>query len=175
MSAAKKKKTPAKKKAEKLPEPAIRPPPKEGAAAPAFSLPADDGSTVQLADLRGKKVVLYFYPKDDTPGCTIEACAFRDAYKEIQKKGAVVFGVSRDTIEKHQKFKAKYKLSFPLLSDPAGDVVSAYGSWGPKQFMGRKFNGILRTTVIIDEQGRIQKLYPKVSPKTHADEILAAL
>jgi peroxiredoxin Q/BCP len=172
-----KKKAPAKnaKKKTTLPDPAIRPAPKVGARAPAFTLKADDGSEISLADLRGKTVVLYFYPKDDTPGCTIEACAFRDAYKALQKKGAVILGVSRDSVEKHQKFKAKYELPFALLSDPAGDVISAYGSWGPKQFMGRKFDGILRTTFLIDAQGAIQKVYPKVSPKTHADEILKEL
>lgn len=165
-----KKKAPAKK-----PEPAIKPAPKVGAKAPDFALAADDGSTVRLKDLRGKHVVLYFYPKDDTPGCTVEACGFRDANKALQKKGAVVLGVSRDTVEKHQKFKAKYSLSFPLLSDPEGDVISAYGSFGPKQFMGRKFNGILRTTVIIGPDGVITKVYPKVATKTHAAEVLADL
>ncbi len=156
-------------------QPKIQAAPKEGSAAPSFSLTADDGSQVSLAALRGKSVVLYFYPKDDTPGCTIEACGFRDAYGEIEAAGGVVLGVSRDTIEKHKKFKAKYNLTFPLLSDPDGDVISAYGSWGPKVFMGRKFDGILRTTVVIGPDGIIKKVFPKVSVKEHADEILAVL
>ena len=178
-AAAKKKATAPKKSAqprkEAVNEPPIRPAPPVGKPAPSFSLLSDDDSTVTLASLRGRPVVLYFYPKDDTPGCTIEACAFRDAYREIQKKGAVVLGVSRDTVAKHKKFKDKYQLPFLLLSDPTGEVISAYGSWGPKQFMGRKFNGILRTTFLIGADGVIKKVYPKVSPKTHADEILSDL
>jgi peroxiredoxin len=156
-------------------QPKIQAAPKEGSVAPAFTLTADDGSQVSLAGLRGKTVVLYFYPKDDTPGCTIEACGFRDAYGEIEAAGGVVLGVSRDTVEKHKKFKAKYNLSFPLLSDPDADVIAAYGSWGPKVFMGRKFDGILRTTVVIGPDGVIKKVFPKVSVKEHADEILAVL
>jgi peroxiredoxin Q/BCP len=149
--------------------------PKEGTKAPKFALEADDGTTVKLSDFKGKNVVLYFYPKDDTPGCTVEACSFRDAYREIQKQGAVVLGVSRDTVAKHQKFKAKYDLTFPLLSDPDAEVISAYGSWGPKKFMGRSFDGILRTTFLIDGKGVIRKVYPKVSPKTHVEQVLADL
>jgi peroxiredoxin Q/BCP len=149
--------------------------PAAGTAAPAFNLASSAGGTLALADLLGKHVVLYFYPKDDTPGCTIEACGFRDQLGELTKKGAVVLGVSRDSIAAHQKFKAKHQLPFELLSDPDGKVISAYGSWGPKSFMGRNFLGIKRTTVLIDPEGKIKKVYPKVSPKTHAAEILADL
>ncbi|MEQ8984912.1 MAG: thioredoxin-dependent thiol peroxidase [Deltaproteobacteria bacterium] len=156
-------------------EPAIQPAPEVGTKAPTFTLPSDGGGEVSLEALRGKNVVLYFYPRDDTPGCTVEACGFRDASSELAGANAVVLGVSRDTVKKHDKFKAKFNLDFPLLSDPAGEVISAYGSWGPKKFMGREFNGILRTTFIIDKDGNIAKAFPKVSPKTHAAEILAAL
>jgi peroxiredoxin Q/BCP len=152
-----------------------RPAPKVGSDAPEFALPSTAGGTLDLAALRGKKVVLYFYPKDDTPGCTAEACAFRDRIAAIEHKGAVVLGVSRDSLAAHQKFKTKYELPFDLLSDPEGRAISSYGSWGEKSFMGRRFMGILRTTVLIDEDGKIQKVYPKVSPKTHAEEILADL
>ncbi|MEQ9499028.1 MAG: thioredoxin-dependent thiol peroxidase [Deltaproteobacteria bacterium] len=179
------KKAPAKKVAPPAPakaapaadaaEPAIQPAPEVGTKAPTFTLPSDGGGEVSLESLRGKNVVLYFYPRDDTPGCTVEACGFRDASSELAGANAVVLGVSRDTVKKHDKFKAKFNLDFPLLSDPAGEVISAYGSWGPKKFMGREFNGILRTTFIIDKDGNVAKAFPKVSPKTHAAEILAAL
>jgi peroxiredoxin Q/BCP len=169
---------PAKAKAAKgssAPAPVSRAAPAVGSAAPAFSLPADDGSTITLADLRGKNVVLYFYPKDDTPGCTKEACGFRDAAADLAAHKAVVLGVSRDTVAAHARFRAKYGLSFSLLSDPSAEVIAAYGSWGPKKFMGRAFDGILRTTVLIDADGKVKKVYPKVSPETHAQQIVEDL
>ncbi|MCK6547272.1 thioredoxin-dependent thiol peroxidase [Myxococcota bacterium] len=155
--------------------PAVRPAPEVGSRAPEFTLQADDGSEVSLASLEGKNVVLYFYPKDSTPGCTIEACGFRDAYAEIEAKGAVVLGVSRDSLGSHAKFKAAQKLPFPLLSDPSGEMIASYGSYGEKTFMGRKSMGILRTTVLIDRTGKIAKIYPKVSVKEHAAQVLADL
>jgi peroxiredoxin Q/BCP len=148
---------------------------KEGVKAPAFSLPADDGSTVALKDLKGKKVVLYFYPKDDTSGCTTEACEFRDSWTSVRKKGAVVLGVSPDGVKSHGKFKEKYELPFPLLADEDHAVAEAYGVWGEKSMYGRKYFGILRTTFIIDEAGRVAKVFEKVKPKGHAAEVLAAL
>ena len=169
------KKAPAKAAAPGPAAPEVRPAPQVGSLAPTFTLPASDGTQVSLADLRGKRVVLYFYPKDNTPGCTVEACGFRDARAEFEAENAVVLGVSRDSVRSHQGFVTKKELNFLLLSDPTGEVISAYGSWGPKKFMGRAFDGILRTTILIDEAGRIAKVYPKVSPKTHAAEILADL
>jgi len=149
--------------------------PKEGEPAPDFRLPADDGKTYALRDLRGKKVVLYFYPKDDTPGCTKEACSFRDNLSRVQSKGAIVLGVSKDDLESHAKFREKYSLSFPLLSDPEGKVLSAYGVWKEKNLYGKTFMGIERTTFVIDEGGRIQKVFPRVKVDGHVDEVLAAL
>ncbi len=146
-----------------------------GAQAPAFALPADDGSTVRLADLRGRTVVLYFYPKDDTSGCTTEACEFRDSWRAVQAAGAVVLGVSPDDVASHRKFKAKYALPFPLLADTDHAVAEAYGAWGEKSMYGKKYFGILRMTFIIDGAGRIRTIFPKVKPKGHAAEVLAAL
>jgi peroxiredoxin Q/BCP len=166
---------PKAKPAKKVPALAAQPPPVVGAPAPDFTLPADDGSTVSLASLRGKTVVLYFYPKDDTPGCTREACGFRDRSVEFAAKDAVVYGVSRDSVASHQKFKAKYGLSFGLLSDPDAAMIAAYGSWGNKTFMGRQMVGILRTTVVVGPDGLVRAVYPKVSVDTHADQILADL
>ena len=148
---------------------------KEGAKAPAFSLPADGGSTVALKDLKGKKVVLYFYPKDDTSGCTTEACEFRDSWTSVKKSGAVVLGVSPDGVKSHGKFKQKYALPFPLLADEDHAVAEAYGVWGEKSMYGRKYFGILRTTFVIDEAGRVAKVFEKVKPKGHAAEVLASL
>jgi peroxiredoxin Q/BCP len=148
---------------------------KEGAKAPAFSLPSDDGGTVALEDLKGKKVVLYFYPKDDTSGCTAEACEFRDSWAAVKRKGAVVLGVSPDGVTSHGKFKQKYDLPFPLLADEDHAVAEAYGAWGEKSMYGRKYFGILRTTFVIDEAGRVTKVFEKVKPKGHAAEVLAAL
>ncbi|MEM1026281.1 MAG: thioredoxin-dependent thiol peroxidase [Myxococcota bacterium] len=153
----------------------MKPAPTEGTAAPAFTLPADDGTTVSLADLKGKKVVLYFYPRDNTPGCTIEAVGFRDHSKEYADRNAVILGVSRDSVRTHAGFKSKQSLDFPLLSDPDAQVIAEYGSWGEKKFMGRTFMGILRTTILIDEEGVVRKVFPQVSPKEHAREVLDAI
>ena len=147
----------------------------EGKPAPDFSLVLDDGRTVSLKDFRGKKVVLYFYPKDDTPGCTVEACAFRDTLPDVSSAGAVVLGVSRDDTASHRKFKEKYHLNFPLLSDPDGTVHRAYGAWGKKTMYGRETEGVIRSTVLIDEKGRVAKHWPRVKAEGHAAEVLEAL
>lgn len=144
-------------------------------AAPDFTLPADDGREISLKALRGKPVVLYFYPKDDTSGCTTQACGLRDAWAEVKESGAVVLGVSPDGVGSHQKFKAKYNLPFPLLADTDHSVAAQYGSWGKKSMYGREYEGILRNTFIIDEEGKIQAVFLKVKPKGHATEVLAAL
>jgi peroxiredoxin Q/BCP len=146
-----------------------------GQVSPGFSLPDDAGSTVALSDFRGRPVVLYFYPKDDTEGCTKEACDFRDHWREFQRAGAVILGVSPDSAESHRKFKAKYNLPFSLLSDAGHAVALAYGAWGPKKMYGREYEGILRTTVVIDPEGRIARVFPKVKVKDHADEVLEVL
>jgi len=148
---------------------------KEGEPAPDFRLPADDGRTYALKDLRGKKVVLYFYPKDDTPGCTKEACSFRDNLARVTSKGAIVFGVSKDDLDSHAKFRQKYGLTFPLLSDTSGKVLEAYGVWKEKSLYGKTFMGVERTTYVIDENGRIKKVFPRVKVEGHTDEVLAAL
>ena len=146
-----------------------------GDQAPDFTLHSDTGEQVTLSALRGKPVILYWYPRDDTPGCTVEACSFRDAYGEFQRAGAVVLGVSTDSVKSHEKFKTKFNLPFPLLSDPEHQVAEQYGVWGPKKFMGKEFEGISRVTFLIDEQGVVKQVWPKVKPEGHADEILAAL
>lgn len=143
--------------------------------APDFKLQADDGSTVSLADLAGKRIVLYFYPKDNTPGCTREACAFQENLAAIRKAGAVVLGVSRDSAKTHAGFKSKYGLAFPLLSDPDAAVHKAYGAWGTKKSYGREMTGALRATVIIDGSGRIVKRFPSVKVDGHAKQVLDAL
>lgn len=148
---------------------------KVGQKAPAFALPDATGKTVRLADYRGKKVVLYFYPKDDTSGCTKEACAFRDQLDEIQENGAVVLGVSPDSVESHKKFAAKYSLNFPLLSDVEKKVAQAYGVWKEKSMYGRKYMGVERTTFIIDEQGKIDEIFRKVKVDGHIDDVLSEL
>ena len=148
---------------------------KPGMRAPTFSLPSDQGKTVALKDLKGKKVVLYFYPKDDTSGCTTEACEFRDNWATVRKAGAVVLGVSPDPVASHARFRDKYDLPFPLLADVDHLVAEAYGVWGEKSMYGRKYFGILRTTFVIDEAGRVAKVFEKVKPKGHAAEVLAAL
>ncbi len=146
-----------------------------GDKAPDFALKSDKEEVVTLSKQRGKKVVLYFYPKDDTPGCTKEACSFRDGFAAVQKKGAVLFGVSMDSVESHKKFKEKFHLNFPLLSDEEKKVVNAYGVWKEKALYGRKYMGIERTTFIIDENGKIKKIFPKVKVDGHYEEVLAEL
>ena len=149
--------------------------PIEGRKAPDFTLKADNGETVKLSALKGKTVVLYFYPKDDTPGCTKEACSFRDGFSEIQKRGAVVLGVSPDSVESHKKFKEKFHLNFPLLSDEEKKVVNAYGVWKEKALYGRKYMGVERTTFVIDADGKIKKIFPKVKVDGHYEEVLVEL
>ena len=139
--------------------------------APNFSLPDQDGKTHKLSEYRGKKVLLYFYPKDDTPGCTTESCAFRDGYEEFTKMGLVILGVSKDSVKSHKKFAEKFSLPFPLLSDETGEVVEKYESWGKKKFMGREYMGILRNSFLIDEEGKIAKIYESVKPADHATEV----
>src|ERR1017187_7803241 len=148
---------------------------KEGDVAPAFSAATNGGSRVSLADFEGKNVVLYFYPRDDTPGCTREACAFRDHFAEFREKGAVVLGVSTDPVKSHDKFVGKYKLPFTLLADEDKKIVAAYGVWGEKSFMGRKYLGTHRMTFLIGSDSRIKKIWPLVKPEEHAAEVLAAL
>ena len=148
---------------------------KAGDKAPAFSLPSDTGETIALKDLKGKPVVLYFYPKDDTSGCTVEACEFRDSWKEVKQTGAVLLGVSPDGVDSHQKFKKKFSLPFPLLADEGHAVAEAYGAWGEKSMYGRKYQGILRTTFLIGGDGKVARVFEKVKPKGHAAEVLAAL
>lgn len=145
-----------------------------GDMAPDFDMPTDGGGRVKLSDLRGKSVVLYFYPRDDTPGCTTEACAFRDATPDFDKLDAVIIGVSKDTVAKHDKFKAKYDLPFTLASDEDGSVCEAYGVWQLKKFMGRESMGIVRSTFLIGPDGRIKEIWRKVKVKDHADAVLAA-
>ncbi|MDQ5912695.1 MAG: thioredoxin-dependent peroxiredoxin [Patescibacteria group bacterium] len=140
--------------------------------APDFSLKDQDGVTKTLADFAGKWLVLYFYPKDDTPGCTVEACSLRDANDELISAGAQVVGISKDTLDSHQSFKAKHKLNFALLSDPTGKTITAYGAWGKKMF-GRE--GILRKTFIISPEGEIKKTYGRVTPLGHGEQVLAEL
>jgi len=146
-----------------------------GMPAPSFALASADGSSVSLEALRGRRVVLYFYPKDDTPGCTKEACGFRDAAKRLQRVKAVVLGVSRDDPRSHQRFTQKFNLMFPLLSDPDAAICKAYGVYRQKSMYGRTYWGIERTTFIIDEEGRIAHIFPKVSVDGHVEAVLQAL
>lgn len=148
---------------------------KEGDEAPAFTVSASGGGRVSLPDFKGRNVILYFYPRDDTPGCTKESCAFRDHFAKFEKKGAVVLGVSADPVKSHDKFVAKFKLPFTLLADEDKAIVQAYGVWGQKSFMGRKYLGIHRVTFLIGPDGRIKKIWPTVKPEEHAEEVLAAL
>jgi len=148
---------------------------KIGDKAPQFSLPTGDGKTISLKDLKGKKVVLYFYPKDNTSGCTKEACSFQENLSAVKKKGAVVLGVSADSVASHAKFATKYDLSFPLLSDEKKEMLKAYGVWKEKSLYGRKYMGIERTTLVINEDGKIAQIFPKVKVDGHTDEVLAAL
>jgi peroxiredoxin Q/BCP len=147
----------------------------EGQKAPEFSGLDQNGNTVSLSDYSGKKLILYFYPKDDTPGCTKEACNLRDNYKLLQDKGFAILGVSADTEAKHQKFIAKYDLPFPLLADTEMETIKAYKVWGLKKFMGREYDGIHRKTYVIDESGNIEKIFHKVDTKAHTEQILEAL
>jgi peroxiredoxin Q/BCP len=143
-----------------------------GDKAPAFKAKNENGETVSLADFKGRKLVLYFYPKDDTPGCTAEACDLRDNYKLFQNQGYEILGVSPDNEAKHQKFIAKYELPFSLLADTDNVVATAYGTWGEKSMYGKKYMGILRTTFVIDEKGKIEKVIEKVDTKKHTDQLL---
>jgi peroxiredoxin Q/BCP len=147
----------------------------EGEPAPDFTLTSDGGEEVRLSDFEGKPVVLYFYPKDDTPGCTTQACAIRDVYGEFERKGAVVLGVSPDDEASHVRFKEKYDLPFTLLADPEHKVAEAYGAWGEKKNYGKTYFGIIRSTFVIAPDGTLAKAFPRVDPKTHADKVLAAL
>ena len=148
---------------------------KEGAKAPEFSLPSTEGKEVSLKDYKGQKVVLYFYPKDDTPGCTKEACDFRDSIRQFGKLDAVVLGVSPDALKSHDKFREKYKLPFPLLSDESKEMLKKYGVWKQKSMYGRTYMGVERTTVVIDEQGKVRRVFPKVKVEGHSKEVLEAL
>jgi peroxiredoxin Q/BCP len=148
---------------------------KPGDLAPDFSLPDAEGQLVNLADFRGKRVVLYFYPRDNTPGCTKEACGFRDAYLDYQAQDIVILGISTDDAKSHTKFTQKFNLPFPLLSDTDGQVAAAYDSYGLKKFMGKEYMGVSRNTFVIGPDGRIEKIYLKVKPDQHAAEILRDL
>ena len=147
---------------------------KEGTIAPNFTAKDANSATVRLKDQRGHKVVLYFYPKDDTPGCTKEACSFRDAFADFKKRGIEVLGVSVDSEASHKKFTAKYKLPFTLLADPDHSIADAYGVYGEKKFMGRTYMGVKRITFLIDEKGKVKKVFEKVKPDEHARDVLEA-
>jgi len=147
---------------------------KEGDKAPDFTVRDGEGQTVRLKDLRGKKVVLYFYPKDDTPGCTKEACSFRDSFAKFKKRDIEVLGVSFDSEAKHKKFAQKFDLPFRLLADTDRSIAESFGTYGEKKFMGRTYMGIHRMTFLIDEKGKIKKIFNKVKPEEHAEEVLAA-
>jgi peroxiredoxin Q/BCP len=147
----------------------------EGEPAPDFELTSDSGEAVKLSSLRGKPIVLYFYPKDDTPGCTAQACGIRDAYGEFERAGAVVLGVSPDDESSHVTFREKYDLPFTLLADTDHAVAEQYGVWGDKTYAGRTYTGVLRTTFVVDADGKVTKVLENVKPATHADDVLAAL
>jgi peroxiredoxin Q/BCP len=146
-----------------------------GSQAPDFSLPDENGDLRRLSDYRGKVVVLYFYPKDDTPGCTTEACGFRDQYQDYEKADVPVIGISPDDVKKHQKFKTKYNLPFTLLADTDHTVCELYGVWGRKKFMGKEYDGVFRTTFLIDKDGTILRVFENVKPEGHSQEILKVL
>ena len=148
---------------------------KEGDVAPGFTVNTNGGGQVSLSDFAGKNVILYFYPKDDTPGCTKEACSFRDHFAQFKKKGAVVLGVSTDPVKSHDKFVKKFELPFTLLADEDKKIVEAYGVWGQKSFMGRRYMGTHRVTFLIGPDGRIKKIWPTVKPEEHVAEVLVAL
>jgi thioredoxin-dependent peroxiredoxin len=147
----------------------------EGELAPDFTLTSDSGEAVTLSSFRGRPVVLYFYPKDDTPGCTTQACGIRDSYEDFEQNGAVVLGVSPDEESSHVKFKQKYGLPFTLLADPEHEVADEYGVWGERKYMGKTYWGVERSTFLIDENGRVSKVMRRVKPDTHAGQVLAAL
>jgi peroxiredoxin Q/BCP len=147
----------------------------EGKPAPDFELTSDEGERIRLSSLRGKPVVLYFYPKDDTPGCTTQACGIRDAYTEFRDRGAVVLGVSPDSETSHVKFKSKYELPFSLLADPDHEAAEEYGVWVEKKNYGKTYMGIERSTFVIDKDGNVVRAMRRVNPETHADDVLAAL
>ena len=147
----------------------------EGDPAPDFTLTSDSGDAVRLSDFRGKPVILYFYPKDDTPGCTTQACGIRDAYGEFERAGAIVLGVSPDDESSHVEFRNKYELPFTLLADADHAVAEQYGVWGEKKYMGKSYMGINRSTFVIDADGNVKKAMRNVKPATHADDVLAAL
>ena len=147
---------------------------KEGQKAPEFTLSSSDGTKISLKELRGKTIVLYFYPKDDTPGCTKEACAFRDGYAQLKKK-AVLLGVSPDSVESHERFRDKFKLPFPLLADPDKAVATKYGAFGEKMMYGKKVVGMIRSTFVIDGEGVVRKVFPRVRVDGHADKVLEAV
>jgi len=146
-----------------------------GDSMPSFELPDQQGKLVKSSDFAEKPLVVYFYPKDDTPGCTKEACSFRDAFKEFQERGIIVIGISADTPQAHGKFASKYNLPFILLSDTEKSVIKAFGAWGEKKMYGKSYEGIIRSTFVIDHQGKIVKVFPKVKPEDHAKEVLEAL
>jgi peroxiredoxin Q/BCP len=150
-------------------------PVEEGKPAPDFTLRSDEGETVSLSDFKGKPIILYFYPKDDTPGCTVQACGMRDAYSKFQDRGAVVLGVSPDDEGSHVKFRDKYELPFTLLADPEHEVSVDYGVWVEKKYSGKTYMGVERSTFLIDAQGNVAKVMRRVKPDTHADDVLAAL
>ena len=146
-----------------------------GRAAPAFTLPSADGSKVSLKDFRGQAVVIYFYPKDDTTGCTTQACGIRDQWSEFQDAGAVVVGISPDSVASHARFAAKYNLPHILLADPDHRVIEKYGAWGEKKLYGRTYQGVMRSTVLVDRGGKVVASWPKVQPRQHADQVLEAI
>ena len=146
-----------------------------GKKAPAFELPSSEGGTISLRDLAGRYAVIFFYPKDNTPGCTLEAQGFRDAKERIEALGARVLGVSKDSLASHAKFREKHGLNFPLLSDPGGTMIEAYGAWGEKVLYGKRSMGIIRSTVILDPKGKVVAHFPKVKVKGHVDEVIARL
>jgi peroxiredoxin Q/BCP len=146
-----------------------------GIPAPNFELSDDTNTSRKLSDFRGRNVILYFYPKDDTPGCTKEACNFRDDYSAYEKAGVAVLGISPDSVESHVKFKKKFQLPFPLLADEEHKVCDLYQVWGPKKLMGKEYEGVLRTTFLIDTQGNIARVFEKVRPSEHSAEVLSAL
>jgi len=145
---------------------------KPGDAAPLFSATNQHGNAISLESLKGKKVILYFYPKDDTPGCTVEACNLRDNHSELINQGYVIIGVSPDPLKSHEKFTEKYELPFSLLPDTDKNIIQAYGVWGPKKFMGKSYDGVFRTTFVINENGMIEKVFTQVDTKNHTDQIL---